>query len=49
VADDAGFGALDAAWHGAESLPTLDELRTPARWLERVGVGGPAATSAAGS
>jgi putative hydrolase len=49
VADRAGFPALDAAWRGPESLPTLDELRSPARWLERVAAGGAAATPATGT
>ena len=33
----AGFGALNAVWESAERLPTLDEIRNPQRWLERVG------------
>jgi len=33
----AGFGALDAVWSGPENLPTLDEIKAPRRWLERVG------------
>ncbi len=36
ITDEAGPNALDAAWRSAESLPTLDELKTPRRWLERV-------------
>jgi len=32
----AGFSALDAVWEGPERLPTLDEIREPQRWLERV-------------
>jgi coenzyme F420 biosynthesis associated uncharacterized protein len=32
----AGFGALDRAWEGPERLPTLEEIREPERWLQRV-------------
>lgn len=31
-----GFGALDRVWEGPHRLPTLDEIRHPERWLERV-------------
>jgi coenzyme F420 biosynthesis associated uncharacterized protein len=33
----AGFRTIDRVWEGAEHLPTLDEIRHPERWLERVG------------
>jgi coenzyme F420 biosynthesis associated uncharacterized protein len=33
----AGFRAVDRVWAGPESLPTLDEIRHPDRWLARVG------------
>jgi coenzyme F420 biosynthesis associated uncharacterized protein len=33
----AGFPALDRVWEGPDRLPTLDEIRNPDRWLERVG------------
>jgi coenzyme F420 biosynthesis associated uncharacterized protein len=49
VVDEAGFAALDTAWRGQEFLPTLEELRTPQRWLERVELGGATATPAAGT
>jgi coenzyme F420 biosynthesis associated uncharacterized protein len=32
----AGFAAIDRVWRGPEHLPTLDEIRHPERWLERV-------------
>lgn len=32
----AGWGALSAAWVGVGSLPTLAEIESPARWLDRV-------------
>jgi coenzyme F420 biosynthesis associated uncharacterized protein len=32
----AGFEALDRVWRGPEHLPTLDEIKDPQRWLERV-------------
>jgi len=32
----AGFGALDRVWEGPDHLPTLDEISSPQRWLERV-------------
>ncbi|HSQ37231.1 MAG TPA: zinc-dependent metalloprotease [Acidimicrobiia bacterium] len=31
-----GFGAIDRVWEGPQNLPTLDEIRNPSRWLERV-------------
>jgi coenzyme F420 biosynthesis associated uncharacterized protein len=34
----AGPGAIDRCWQGAEQLPSLDEIRQPARWLERMGL-----------
>jgi coenzyme F420 biosynthesis associated uncharacterized protein len=46
VADEAGFGALDAAWRGAEFLPTLTELRQPLDWLARVDMATPATGTA---
>jgi coenzyme F420 biosynthesis associated uncharacterized protein len=33
----AGFPALDAVWESPEHLPSLDEIKAPRRWLERVG------------
>jgi coenzyme F420 biosynthesis associated uncharacterized protein len=32
----AGFEALDRVWVGPEHLPTLDEIKRPQLWLERV-------------
>ena len=32
-----GAAALDAAWRGPEWIPTIDELRAPEAWLDRVG------------
>ena len=37
VTQEAGFRALDAAWQGAEYLPTLPEPTAPTDWLDRVG------------
>ncbi|MGZ4711900.1 MAG: zinc-dependent metalloprotease [Acidimicrobiia bacterium] len=37
ITASAGFRALDAAWSGPESLPTLAELVSPDDWLARVG------------
>jgi uncharacterized protein (DUF2342 family) len=31
-----GTDLLDRAWRGPEWLPTLDEIRDPATWIERV-------------
>ncbi|MBN2113537.1 MAG: zinc-dependent metalloprotease [Acidimicrobiia bacterium] len=31
-----GFAALDRAWEGPDRLPTLEEIREPERWLQRV-------------
>lgn len=39
---DAGPRAVDAAWRGPESLPTLQDLREPSAWLTRVGTVGAA-------
>ena len=36
VERQAGFSALDRVWVGPEHLPTLDEIKHPQRWLERV-------------
>lgn len=36
VEREAGPEAIDRAWAGPESLPTLDEIRSPGRWLQRV-------------
>lgn len=33
----AGFAALDTVWESPDHLPSLDEIRAPRRWLERVG------------
>jgi coenzyme F420 biosynthesis associated uncharacterized protein len=32
-----GPRAIDAAWRGAEYLPTIEELRAPDAWMQRVG------------
>jgi coenzyme F420 biosynthesis associated uncharacterized protein len=37
VVREAGFAAIDRAWQGPESLPTLAELSAPTEWLRRVG------------
>jgi coenzyme F420 biosynthesis associated uncharacterized protein len=34
----AGPSAIDLCWQAPERLPTLDEIRHPARWLERMGL-----------
>jgi coenzyme F420 biosynthesis associated uncharacterized protein len=36
VEREAGLQAIDAAWRGPESLPTMDELTRPIDWLQRV-------------
>jgi len=36
IEHEAGPRALDAAWRGPESLPTIAELATPTAWLARV-------------
>ena len=36
IEHEAGPRALDAAWRGPESLPTIAELDTPTAWLARV-------------
>jgi coenzyme F420 biosynthesis associated uncharacterized protein len=43
AAEQAGGPAvLDIAWRGPEWLPSLEEIRDPPLWLERVGVAGTA-------
>jgi putative hydrolase len=37
VWEHGGASALEAAWRGPESMPTLEELREPELWLARVG------------
>jgi coenzyme F420 biosynthesis associated uncharacterized protein len=37
VEREAGPRGLDPAWRAPELLPTIDELQSPTRWLERVG------------
>jgi coenzyme F420 biosynthesis associated uncharacterized protein len=34
-----GPRAIDVCWEGPDRLPTLDEIRQPQRWLDRVGSG----------
>ncbi len=36
VEREAGFEMLDRAWSRPEALPTLDEIKEPVRWLQRV-------------
>ena len=35
----AGVHTVDRCWEGPANLPTLDEIRAPQRWLDRMGVG----------
>ena len=32
----AGWTTLDHAWESPTSLPTLDEIESPERWLQRI-------------
>ncbi|HEX8073360.1 MAG TPA: zinc-dependent metalloprotease [Thermoleophilaceae bacterium] len=43
VAGSGGIEALNRVWRSPESLPSLDELRKPDAWMERVGGIQPAA------
>ncbi len=36
VADRGGVALLNRVWEGPEAMPTMAELRAPARWVERV-------------
>lgn len=36
IARERGPEALRRLWDGPETIPTLDEIENPARWLERV-------------
>jgi coenzyme F420 biosynthesis associated uncharacterized protein len=38
VADRAGIAAVNRIWESEQSMPTLDEMRDPDKWLARVGV-----------
>ncbi len=38
-----GERAVDRCWEQPANLPTLDEIRSPATWLERIGAGQPVA------
>ena len=33
-----GPRVIDRCWEGPENLPTMDEIKAPARWLERMDV-----------
>ncbi len=46
VVDEAGMTAFNKVWTSPETLPTKDELASPHAWLERVGGGTPAGSSA---
>jgi coenzyme F420 biosynthesis associated uncharacterized protein len=35
-----GQRAVDACWEGPERLPSLEEIREPQRWVDRVGLAG---------
>ena len=39
VVREAGMDTFNRVWTSPETLPTKDEITTPARWLERVGGG----------
>ena len=45
VEAEGGVELLAHAWRGPEWLPTLNEIRGPERWIERVRSGQPATTS----
>jgi coenzyme F420 biosynthesis associated uncharacterized protein len=36
VADTSGMDGVNLVWERAENIPTIDELRSPTAWLERV-------------
>ena len=33
----AGWSALDQAWQSPDHLPSLEEIKNPVLWLERMG------------
>ena len=37
VAERAGLDAVNKVWQSEETMPTMDEMRAPDAWLERVG------------
>ncbi len=37
VEREGGEGLLSLVWHAPENLPSLEEVREPARWIDRVG------------
>jgi coenzyme F420 biosynthesis associated uncharacterized protein len=36
IVERVGVAGMNRVWAGPEALPTLDEIREPARWLERI-------------
>ena len=36
VEESGGTELLDRAWEGAENLPSMDEIRTPQLWIDRM-------------
>jgi coenzyme F420 biosynthesis associated uncharacterized protein len=38
VEDHGGTGLIDRAWERPENLPSMDEIRDPQAWIERVGL-----------
>lgn len=48
VEEAGGTELLDRAWEHPENLPTLDEIRSPHAWVDRIRATGPVGSPAAG-
>ncbi|MCB0995277.1 MAG: zinc-dependent metalloprotease [Acidimicrobiales bacterium] len=47
VEQEGGPALVDRAWEGPENLPTLDEIRAPQTWIDRVEGGGAGSAASA--
>ncbi len=49
VVEARGIEVMNRVWEGPEMLPTLDEIKEPLRWLDRIEAGSTAASAATAS
>ncbi len=45
VVEARGIEVMNRVWEGPEMLPTLDEIKQPALWIDRIEAGSPAASA----